>query len=259
MIAFKHLSLALCAGLAVASNAEAETVTKTLDGTKLELRLNCLKSATIDPEAGLHGKIEVEARADRSEELDALSFSGGSTVRVERTGNCPTMSHNGEPTLTLAIKVPAATPLDLRAGGSGRFRIGPVGAALAVDLSGSGEIEAERATDLDLEISGSGELKLRRLDGPGKVRISGSGTVTVDTGVMASFAAEVRGSGSVKVGSGEIGTLAASTTGSGDIRVGGTVKDAALATTGSGNIDIARVTGNVSRQKTGSGTIHTGS
>jgi hypothetical protein len=251
--------LAACTAFAVATAAQAETVTKTLDGTRLELRLSCLKSATIDPDAGLHGKIEVEASADRPDELDALTFSGGGTARIERTGSCSTVFHDREPSLALVVKVPAATPIDLHASGSGRYRIGKIGAALAVEGAGSAEIAVDQTTDLDLDISGSGELTLRRLDGPGKVRVTGSGTVTIDAGVTPSFAVDVRGSGNVKVGSGEIGTLAASTAGSGDIHVGGTVKDAALATTGSGNIDIAKVTGNVSRRTTGSGTIHTGS
>jgi hypothetical protein len=270
---FIILSALALTGLAAAHAAAAETITKTLDGSRLDLRLNCFKHVAIDPEPGLQGKVEIVATADRHEELEPLSFSGGATAAVERTGQCPNAGgfhlditgssghlniNSSEYTLTLAIKVPPATPIEIKNAGSGDYRIGPVNSALRLELRGSGNVEAADATDLDLRISGSGDVALHRLAGPGKIEIHGSGNVAIDDGTIPSLDVTVHGSGEVKVAGGSITTLDASTTGSGDIKIRGTVKDATLSTVGSGDIDLAKATGDVRRHQTGSGDIRVG-
>ena len=228
------LSAALATGFV--ASAQAETLTRSLDGTQLELHLACVKSVEIQPAANLQGKVEIEASAASHDELAPLEFTGGSIAKIQRTGNCGAIFSN--PTLTLSIKVPPATPLDLHDAGAGSYKIGPVGAALKLELAGSGTVEAARSTDLDLRIAGSGDLTLQRLDGPGKI--------------------DIRGSGDAKILAGDIGTLTASIAGSGDAQIAGTVKDANLSTTGSGNIEIAKATGVVQQKKNGSGTITVG-
>ena len=251
------LSACLLLPALLATPAHAETLSRTLSGKRLDLQLNCVKSVDIQPSDSLQSKIQVEASADRSDELAPLSFTEGETAGIERKGNCNGLFER--PTLTIAIKVPPATPIALESGGSGSYRIGPVGAALKIGVYGSGDVEAANGTDLDLRVSGSGSLRLQRLDGPGKIEINGSGSVTLDGVAMPSLALTVHGSGDVTVGAGEIGTLDASLTGSGRFRVAGTVKDATLSTTGSGAIDIAKATGAVHQHKTGSGSITVGS
>ena len=241
--------------LAATMPAGAETLSRSLDGTRLELRLSCVKSVAIDPEPGLAGKIEIVASAAAPDELDKLGFTGGAVAKIERKGDCPL--HQDKPSLTLAIKVPPATPIDLEDAGPGDYKIGAVGAALKIDIAGSGDVEAADSTDLDLHIAGSGDVSLDRLNGPGKIAIRGSGDVTIGGGSMPNLAIELRGSGDTKI-SGEIGTLSASTVGSGDIQIDGGVKDAALSTFGSGDIEIAKATGSVKRSNTGSGTIKIG-
>jgi hypothetical protein len=245
------------AGLAACFPASAETVNRTLDGSRLEIRMNCAKLVTIDPEPGLQGKIEIEATAAAQAELDPLVFTEGAAARVERKGEC--QFHDRQPSLTIAIKVPAATPIDLRDEGSGDFRIGAVGAALKIVVEGSGNVEAASGTDLELHVAGSGDVDLDRLDGPGKIEIHGSGNVRIGNGTIPSLAIAVHGSGDVKLDGGEVGTLAASASGSGDIQIDGTVKDATLAVAGSGDIDVAKATGAVQSQKSGSGSNHIGS
>jgi hypothetical protein len=249
------LSTLLASGLATA--AQADTLNRSLDGTRLELHLSCVKSVDIQPSATLQGKVEIVAEAAEHDEIAPLDFSGGGgTARIERTGNC--FSIVREPTLTLAIKVPPATPIDLHDAGAGHYTIGPVGAALKLELAGSGNIEAANATDLDLHIAGSGDLALEHLDGPAKIDIRGSGNASIAAGTLPSLAAEIRGSGDVRLGSGEIGTVTADIAGSGTIDIDGTVKDATLSTTGSGDIEIAKATGTVQQHKTGSGEIRIG-
>jgi hypothetical protein len=239
--------------------ADAAQLTKSLDGTSLELRLSCLNSASIDPQPSLSGKVEIAASARSQEELDRLEFTGGAVAHIEYKGDCIRYKADHEPSLVLTIKVPPATPIDLQDSGSGDYHIGAVGAALKLQLSGSGDIEAAQATDLDLRISGSSDVKLDRLDGPGKIDVSGSGDVSIDRGTMPSLAVELRGSGAVEIGDATIETLTASTTGSGDISVDGTVKDATLTTSGSGDITLGKATGEVHSHRSGSGEIHIGS
>jgi hypothetical protein len=241
-------------GLAGTIAARAETLSKTLDGTQLEMHMSCFKAVAIDPEPGLQGKIEIEADATSHDDLDALEFTGGTTAKVTSRQSCS----NRKPTLILAIKVPPATPLDLHDSGSGDYTIGPVGGPLKIELAGSGEVKAADGTALDLRLNGSGSLDLDRLDGPGKIDIRGSGDVTIGGGAMPTLAIELRGSGDIKVAGGEVGTLAASIAGSGDIHIGGTVKDASLSAAGSGDIEIAKATGSVQSSKAGSGSIHVG-
>jgi Putative auto-transporter adhesin, head GIN domain len=240
----------------LAASAQAETLTRSLDGTKLETHLACVKSVEIQPTPSLQGKIEIEASAASHDELAPLEFAGGTIAKIQRTGNCGIIFSN--PTLTLSIKVPPATPLDLHDAGAGHYTIGPVGAALKLELAGSGDVEAAQSNDLDLHIAGSGNLVLQRLDGPAKIDIRGSGDATIVAGTMPSLAIELRGSGDAKIGAGEIGTLSANVAGSGAVHIDGTVKDATLSTAGSGDIDIAKATGAVQSKKLGSGTIRVG-
>jgi hypothetical protein len=255
------LSSVLLTGFAASMPAGAETLSKTLDGTQLELHLSCVKSVTIDPQPDLQGKVEITASAESHDELDPIDFTGGTTARIQRQGQCGDsflgLSRH-QPSLTLAIKIPPAMPIDLHDAGSGNYTIGPVGGPLKIELAGSGDIKATDGTALDLRINGSGSLNLDRLDGPGKIDIRGSGDVTIEGGVMPTLAIDLRGSGDIKISGGEIGTLAASIAGSGDIHIDGTVKDASLSSAGSGDIEIAKATGSVQSSKAGSGSIHIG-
>jgi hypothetical protein len=204
-----------------AGSAHAETVTRSLDGTQLALSVNCLKAASIEPDPSLQGRIEIEAEAANHEELDPLEFTGGTTARIERKGECRGHWFDDQhgPTLTLRIKVPAATPIDLDDVGAGDYKIGAVGAPLKLDISGSGDIDAALATDLDLRIGGSGNLDLHRLDGHARIGIHGSGDVAIDTGTLRGLDLDLHGSGDVKIAEGNVGPLAATLTGSGDFEL----------------------------------------
>jgi hypothetical protein len=248
------LSSAFLLGVTTAFPASAETLTKTLDGTELEMHMSCVKAVSIDPQPDLQGKIQIEAAADAHDEIVPLEFSGGTTARIDRKGDC----RSSHPTLTLAIKVPPATPVDLSDAGSGDYRIGALGAFLKVSVAGSGTVHAAETTEFDARIAGSGSIDLDRVNGPGKIEIRGSGDVTIRDGVMPTFAIELRGSGNAKLSQGSVGVLAASVTGSGNVRIGGTVKDASLSSTGSGDIDITRATGAVQKSTAGSGRITVG-
>jgi hypothetical protein len=263
-------SLALV-GIA-AGAAKAETVDKTLNGTALDLSLDCFEHATIDPLPGLQGEVLVEATAEYQDELDPLTFSNGPVVHIGRTGKCtPHVSKTtvDSPlghltvkteryTLTLAIRVPPGMPIDIYNKGSGDYRIGLLGAPLKMDLLGSGDVEAADATDLDLRISGSSDVKLHKLNGPGRIEVQGSGDVDIDNGTMPKLTIAIRGSGDVRIAAGTIDNLDAGTTSSGDIKIKGAAKNLTLSTSGSGDIEIAKATGEVHRRQSGSGEIRIG-
>ena len=78
------LSVCLLLPALLAAPAHAETLNRTLSGSRLDLRLSCVKSVDIQPADALKGKVEVEASAATHDELDPLSFSDGDAATIER-------------------------------------------------------------------------------------------------------------------------------------------------------------------------------
>jgi hypothetical protein len=251
------LSGLLVTGVALTARADAASQSWTVDGTQLEMNTICAERVEIEPQAGLVGKIIVEATAERVEELTPVTVTGGETARVERTGSCDgNLLH--KITLNLSIKVPAGMPIDFRNGGSGDYSIGSVGGPLKARLSGKGDLTGGDFTSLDLEIAGSSDVTLGKLAGPASINIHGSGDVRIDSGTMPSLKIAVAGSGDVAMSAGEIGSLDVSVAGSGDVTLHATAQTASLSSAGSGDIVIGKVTGNVNQRTAGSGEIHIG-
>jgi Putative auto-transporter adhesin, head GIN domain len=252
--------------VAIIAPAQAETLSRSLDGTRLDLRMSCFKSVAIDPEPSLQGKIEVEARADTRDELDRLTLAGGDAARIERTGNCDFKLT--PPTLTLDIKVPPATSINLhdvstgtygtmsRSEPIGLYKIGPVTSMLKVELDGTGDVEAASSTGVDLRIEGSGDFTLHHLDGPAKIDIRGSGDVRIDSGTAPQVAIDLHGSGDVKLGL-AMGALQVDASGSGDIAADQT-KSLDLHGAGSGNLELDRLDGHGKIEIRGSGDVSIG-
>ncbi|HVJ50875.1 MAG TPA: DUF2807 domain-containing protein [Aliidongia sp.] len=243
---------AIIALLALSDLARAESTSQTVEGEQLDIRTSCVKSVTIEPQAGLAGKVLVQATAASAEELAPLSFAGGETALIERKGNCGGFN---EPTLVIDIKVPAGMPLDIHNGGSGDYVIGSVGGPLKAEFAGSGDLHGGDFTALQLAISGSSDVELGKLDGPVSIDIHGSGDARIGTAMAPDLKIAIAGSGNVEIEGGEIGNLDVAIAGSGDVRLNATAKEAALRTAGSGDIEVAHVTGNITQHSTGSGSI----
>src|ERR1700744_1873604 len=117
--------LILIAGFQLASyaSADTETQTKTLAGKALALKLACPAEVDIEPDSDLIGKIEVEAKADGQEALDALRYSEGETVRIRHRQGCGAvdMLDHG---LQLSIRVPKGTPIAIEGDSAARYAIG---------------------------------------------------------------------------------------------------------------------------------------
>lgn len=238
--------------------ARAETVNQTLDGKALAIDVTCVDQVEIQPQAGLAGKVTVEATSNKDGELKDFVFTGGETASIARDRHVCAGSLNDRPKTRISIRVPAGMPIDIKNGGSTNYVIGAVGGSLHARLAGSGYLTAESATDLDVHIAGSSNVNVRQTHGPAEVHIAGSGNVRIGDAEMNSLKIKVSGSGNVEIDNGGIGTLAASVAGSGVLKIMGTVTDATLSTVGSGNIEVAKVTGSLSSSKAGSSTIHAG-
>jgi hypothetical protein len=246
--------------------AQAETLNRSLDGTRLDLRMSCFKSVAIDPEPSLQGKIKVAARADTRDELDRLTLSGGEAARIERTGSCDFKWT--PPTLMLEIKVPPSTSINLhdvstgtygiitQSESIGTYRIGPVASLLNVELDGNGDVEAASSIGVDLRIDGSGDFLLHHLDGPAKIDIRGSGDARIETGTAPQVAIDLRGSGNIKLGL-TVGALQIDGSGSGDIEADN-AKSLDLHATGSGNLALDRLDGPGKIDIHGSGDVSIG-
>jgi hypothetical protein len=119
--------------------------------------------------------------------------------------------------ISIVVTAPAVTAFDVE--GSSDVKIHDYDqTALAIDLSGSGEIEVDgRATTLELDISGSGEADLSRLVlTDANVAIAGSGEARLGPTGQADIS--ISGSGDVELTE-QPATLNQSVSGSGDIDV----------------------------------------
>jgi len=239
--------------------AQAETVRQTLDGTSLAIDVACVDNVDIQPQAGLAGKVMVEATSSDADDLKDFVFAGGAAASVTRPHHIACLKITDiTRKILVSIKVPAGMAIDIRNGGSTDYVIGPVGGSLHARLAGSGDVAAENVTDLTLNIAGSSDAKIAQVSGPTEIQIAGSGDVKIADATIPSLKIDVRGSGNVSVDQGQIGTLSASVAGSGDLHIKANVQDAALSTVGSGDIDVAKVAGTLSSSKAGSGSIRIG-
>ena len=239
--------------------ARAETVSQTLDGTSLAIDVACVDEVDIQPQAGLAGKVMVEATSSDADDLKDFVFAGGATASVTRPHHIVCLKITDiTRKITVAIKLPAGMAIDIKNGGSTDYVIGAVGGSLHASLAGSGDVTAETVTELNLNIAGSSDARIGQASGPTEIQIAGSGDVKIGSATVPSLKIDVRGSGDVSVDQGQIDTLSAAVAGSGDLRIHTTVKDAALSTTGSGDIEVTKVTGSLSSSRAGSGSIRVG-
>lgn len=119
--------------------------------------------------------------------------------------------------ISIVVTAPSVTAFDVE--GSSDLKIRDYDHdALAIDLSGSGEIEVDgRATTLELDISGSGEADLSRLVlTDANVAIAGSGEARLGPTGQADIS--ISGSGDVELTE-QPATLNQSVSGSGDIDI----------------------------------------
>jgi len=237
--------------------AAADSLSHQLSGKRLELRMVCPAEIDIQPRADLADTVDIEARAESRDALDALTFSGGDTATIENGRHC--RFRDNDHALELTIHVPPGLRIDIDAALAGSYKIGAVGGPLKVKLAGAGEIHAELLSSLDLDSAGVVDIKVDRLDGPATATLRGGGSMTIGDGRMTSLHVDTHGAGEISVKAGEIGTLDLSLSGAGDAGIHARVQDATLKIFGIGNIEVKHVTGTVHREVHGLGNIDVGS
>jgi hypothetical protein len=294
MMKTSHVML-VCLGVAAVAltwgGGKTREKSWTIDGASLAIVSPCAKTVTIEPSSDLAGKIEIAATAKRQSELDQLDITGGAIAAIGlQGGHCkgkgPHISFSflrlgieSGPSLAITVKVPAGMAIDIKESKSTEYDIGAIGGALALDLSGTGDVSVDDAKDPVMHLSGSGDVQLDRVSGKLEGRLSGSGDLSiahaevsdadlansgsgdlsVDEGDFASLAIRLSGSGDASVGEGKIGLLTVISSGSGDAQIDAVAADADLSAGGSSDIAVHSVTGQLKQVRHGSATIKIGS
>jgi hypothetical protein len=248
MIAMPYRLLAACSLVALTVTPALADESRSLAGSRLELRMGCSAHVVIQPQPDLSGKVQVEARGGAA---GALHFAEGDTAAIDYRPECDTDAE----TLELEIHVPPGMPIDIREAIAGDYEIGAVGGPLKMRVTGAAELRAETLSSLDLDSAGAAEIQIERLDGPGLVGLHGGGDLTISGGTMPKLKLETHGAGLIQVDSGEIALLDISMAGAGNAEIHANVKDASLEIIGIGLIAIDKVTGQVRRSIVGLGSI----
>jgi len=237
------------------SSAQAADKSWSVQGGSLKIATPCARTVDIQP-GGEARQIKVAASADHGEEIDQLKITGGEPATIDVGGARCWLSGllYEKPTLTLAIKVPDGSAIEISDGGVARYTIGAVGGVLTMTFSGSGGVKAVNSKDLSITLSGSGAADIGDVDGRLKARISGSGDLSISHLHAPSSEVELSGSGNIKATDGDAGALSGSVHGSGNLML-----PAAAATrvsaSGSGDISVKSVKGVFDAKLSGSGNL----
>lgn len=237
------------------SSVQAAEKSWSVQGSALKIATPCAKTIEIQPGGEAH-QIKVAASADHGEEIDQLKISGGEPATIDVGGARCWLSGLlfEKPTLTLTIKVPDGTALDISDGGVAHYTIGAVGGNLAMSFSGAGGVKAANAKDLSLSLSGAGDAQIGDVDGRLRARISGAGDLSVDHLHASATELDLSGKGSVKAADGDAGTLAAKVSGAGNLDLP-SAATARLSASGSGDISVAKVKGVFDAKLSGAGNL----
>lgn len=172
-------------------------------------------------------------------------------------------------------RVGPAQSTDLAVAGCGEWSVGDVAGALAVHVSGSGDVVGRRAGSLRASVSGSGDVKLDTVDreveivtagssnfrlgtaGSADIRVSGSSDIRIGE-IHGPVRSEISGSGDVIIDRGRATEVRVAVSGSGDFRFHGSAGAVSASVAGSGGVEIDHATGPVSQSKAGSGDIRIG-
>lgn len=232
----RTLQLAFAASVAAAAilPALAAPQSQTLQGSSVQLDNLMFADVTVNVVPGtqgyqfsLDGKPEAVARTH---------FRQDGNIAVVHMDDRPSGDWNSSEgyDITLVVTVAPGTPLAL-SGFGGKAMIGDLNAPLAVESSGSGEIDAGRVTAASIDASGSADVEIAAVDGALSFQTSGSGSLKA--GAVGATSISVTGSGDVKLGSVN-GGLAIDISGSSDIAIGTINSATAIETSGSGDVRI---------------------
>jgi hypothetical protein len=259
LLAFVALSLS------AGSGAIAAERNWTVQGHGLRIDSPCAKLVVIEPATGLGDAVEVKAIADRDDEIDRLSVTGGGGVTIgknaSRCASGPTALNIGpltfgvtKETLKVTVRVPIGTAIEIQGHDSTDYRIGAVGGPLIIAEHSSGDLRATKVTDLSVQLSGSGDVTIDEVAGKIDANLHGSGDLKLHHVNASATALFLSGSGDVEIDDGDLGALTADLHGSGDVKLPSSA-GLQLNASGAGDVTMRHVAGPVNVMLTGSASL----
>jgi hypothetical protein len=232
----------------------------TASGVGLGIDSPCARQISIMPDAVGH-EVTVDATADNQQEVDQLVLTGGQSVKLFVPNRGPNSCWHpaGEPgfgpTLSLAIHVPAATPLSVDESGRADYTVGDIQAPLNLDFSGMVNLRGGGVAALSLDLSGAGDVTIAHANGPLHADLSGKGSLAIGNASISAASLDLSGDGSIRIDHGDISNIQLSDSGAADVSIGATVGNGAVDISGVGAIRIAKVTGAIAKDISGAGTV----
>jgi hypothetical protein len=184
----------------------------------------------------------------------SLSLSGAGDAQIGAVDGRLRAHISGAGDLAIEHLHASATELDLSGKGNVKAADGDAG-ALAVKVSGAGNLALPSTAAARLSASGGGDIAIASVKGMFDANLSGAGALRI--GAIESTAANIQTSGhsAVTLGAGAIGAFSVSSAGASDIDVQAIVTDANISMVGAGEVRIAKLTGHVSQSISGVGRV----
>ena len=241
-----------------ASASHGETRHMEGAGSSLAIASPCARSVTIQPDPALTDRVVIDATAEHPEETAELVLDNGGNLRLHGPRNTcwePASESDFDPTMTIAIRVPAAMALTIDESGGAEYTLGDLHGPLTLDISGGVKLRAGSAGALTLDLSGGADIGVGRLDGTAKGELSGGGSVRIGQAALQDLTIELSGGGDVHIGSGQISRATIAISGSASVQIGAVVGDATVDLSGVGSVRFAKVTGRLNKTVDGIGTV----
>jgi hypothetical protein len=229
----------------------------------------CASSVAINPDSTLRNRIEIIAKARDKAQITELQTTGGATAYISGAGShCRGQSACTEttavcaglpddPTLSLAIAVPADIAITVTETQGADYQIGNVGGPLTLNLAGSGDVSAAAATGLNATLTGSGDVHVESVTGTINATLSKSGDLDIANAAAPATNLTLDGDGDVNSPGGNLGTLNATLSHDGDLHIAA-AQNTSLLLSADGDVDIGKILGNLTATLTGDGDLSVG-
>jgi hypothetical protein len=226
----------------------------------------CASAVAINPDSTLQNRIEIIAKARDKHQITELQTTGGATAYITGAGShcvgqtaCTDSSAicaglPSDPTLKLAIAVPADIAITVTEAQGADYQIGNVGGPLTLNLSGSGDVNAAAATGLNATLAGSGDAHIASVTGTINATLANSGDLDIANAAVAAANLTLNGDGDVNIGGGNLGTLNATLSHDGDLHIPA-AQNTTLLLSADGDVDIGKILGNLTATLTGDGDL----
>lgn len=151
-------------------------------------------------------------------------------------------------------EIAAAEAVDLDHTGCGVANLGDVAGPLAVDVAGSGQVNAGDVGSLDVDLAGSGGLSVGAVSGEAKADVAGSGRVAIAS-LTGALNVDSAGSGGVNVRAGAVTDASINLAGSGGVTIAAPVQRLNVSIVGSGDVVVEGDVGDLDAEVAGSGGV----